>query len=226
MRIYAAKVEHMESVQEELISLLDSNRRDKIHRIKNEAERNRSIYAGLLLRYAFLKEGRTQSEWSQITITTGQYGKPELTGYGEFHYSLSHSGEWVICAVDNRPIGVDIQQMRPYRIQLAKRFYHEKEYEYLCNITDENLRKMNFYQMWAAKESYAKLTGRGIGAGINKYLVEENYEQITDCDEMVTAFMKIYHSIPDYVVSVSSYERTFSQQIGILQRNDLLQQAE
>ena len=108
------------------------------------------------------------------------------------------------------------------RMQMAKRFYHEKEYKYLCNITEEELRKLNFYQMWAAKESYAKLTGRGIGAGISKYLVQENYEQITDCEEKVTAFLKIYHSIPEYVVSISSYKKKSPQHISILGRGSLI----
>ncbi len=222
MKIYAARVENVALSQEELAAMLDSERRDKIHRMKNESERNRSIYAGLLLRYAFLKEGYTQDEWKQIKVKAGQYGKPELAGYSQFQYSLSHSGDWVICAVDNSPVGADVQQMKPYRMQMAKRFYHEKEYEYLCNITEEKLRKLNFYQMWAAKESYAKLTGRGIGAGISKYLVQENYEQITDCDMAVTAFMKIYHSIPDYVVSISSGKENFPQHISVLEQNDLI----
>lgn len=221
MKIYAAQVENMVVGQEELVSMLDSNRRDKIHRMKNGTERNRSIYAGLLLRYAFLKAGYTQDDWSRIVVKSGQYGKPELAGYNEFQYSLSHSGDWVICAADSSPVGADIQQMKPYRMQMAKRFYHEKEYKYLCNITEEELRKLNFYQMWAAKESYAKLTGRGIGAGISKYLVQENYEQITDCEETVTAFMKIYHSIPDYVVSISSHKENFPQHISILGRDSL-----
>ena len=96
------------------------------------------------------------------------------------------------------------------------------DFKYLCNITELELCNLNFFQMWAAKESYAKLTGRGIGAGISKYLVQENYEQITDCEEKVTAFLKIYHSIPEYVVSISSYKKKSPQHISILGRGSLI----
>ena len=38
MKIYAAQVENMIVGQEELVSMLDSNRRDKIHMMKNGTE--------------------------------------------------------------------------------------------------------------------------------------------------------------------------------------------
>ena len=82
------------------------------------------------------------------------------------------------------------------------------------NFTDESISVLY--------PSYAKLTGRGIGAGISKYLVQENYEQITDCEEKVTAFLKIYHSIPEYVVSISSYKKKSPQHISILGRGSLI----
>ena len=138
MKIYASRVKDIEEKEyEDIFSMLDSSRRDKIHRMKNNAERNRSIMAGLLLRYAFLGEGYTTQDWKKVQIEQGKYGKPILKGYVGLHYSLSHSGDWVLCGMDSEPIGVDIQQMRPYRMELAARFYHENEYQRLCAITDE-----------------------------------------------------------------------------------------
>ena len=123
--------------------------------------------------------------------------------------------------MDSELIGVDIQQMRPYRMELAARFYHENEYQRLCAITDEEDRCSQFYQMWAAKESYAKLTGRGIGGGIDRYVTEENYGRITDRETLVSAFMKIYHTISNHIVSVSSYQDEFPQQIMMITDNEL-----
>ena len=60
MKIYASRVKDIEEKEyKDIFSMLDTGRRDKIHRMKNKAERNRSIMAGLLLRYAFLGEGYT-----------------------------------------------------------------------------------------------------------------------------------------------------------------------
>ncbi len=222
MKIYASRVRDIEEKEyEDIFSMLDSSRRDKIHRMKNKAERNRSIMAGLLLRYAFLGEGYITQDWKKVQIEQGKYGKPILKGYVGLHYSLSHSGDWVLCGMDSKPIGVDIQQMRPYRMELAARFYHENEYQRLCAITDEEDRCSQFYQMWAAKESYAKLTGRGIGGGIDRYVTEENYGRITDRETLVSAFMKIYHTISNHIVSVSSYQDEFTQQIMMITDNEL-----
>lgn len=80
--------------------------------LKNEQEKARSIFAGLLLRQAFLEAGYGIKEWQQIQIETGLHGKPYIKGYDAFQYSLSHSGQWVVCAVDTEPIGADIQEMK------------------------------------------------------------------------------------------------------------------
>ena len=42
-------------------------------------------------------------------------GKPYFPARPEFHYSVSHSGEWAVCAVGAVPLGVDIQVERPVR---------------------------------------------------------------------------------------------------------------
>lgn len=39
-------------------------------------------------------------------------GKPYFPARPAFHYSISHSGEWVVCAVGAVPLGVDIQVER------------------------------------------------------------------------------------------------------------------
>ena len=114
-------------------------------------------------------------------------------------------------------LGIDIQQMRPYQRKLAERFYHEREYQRLCEAEDEESRRKQFYQMWAAKESYVKLTGRGIGAGIDRYLTDENYRQITDETQSQSAFLKIYDMDTDYVVSACSYSNAFPQQLTIVE---------
>lgn len=217
MKIYAAKAENAAAVREDsLIAMLDKDRQDKVHRITNQAQRMTSIYAGLLLRYAYLEEGYLQTDWDKVQIVQEEHGKPRIAGADSFAYSLSHSGHWVICAVDQRAVGADIQQMRPERLAVAKRFYHDTEYERLCRIEEEKVRTKHFYCMWAAKESYAKLTGRGIGAGIDGYLTQEHYNQIQDIKGGCTAFMKIYEEIPEYMVSVCSFEKAFPERLTIV----------
>lgn len=215
MKIYAAKVcEIPERLFGQLFEVMDRKRIEKINTLRNEAERLRSIHAGLLLRYAFLKEGYDDALWRRIQVCEGSYGKPYLSNCKDFFYSLSHSGEWVVCAVDDMEIGVDIQQVGALKMAVAKRFYAGEEYDRLKNSGfDENRKTLELYRMWAAKESCVKLTGRGIGAGIDKYVTDSAYTHIINREENSRFYIKLYESIPNYVVCVCSERGSFPETI-------------
>lgn len=213
MKIYATKVKEL---SEGITELLDKDRAKRIEAIKRESEKRRSVYAGVLLRYAFLQAGHSVNEWENITIKKGEYGKPviELSNGHYFHYSLSHSGEYVACAIgddENSEVGIDIQQMIPDKIQIAKRFFSKEEYTRICNSNDEDI---DFYRMWTAKESYVKLTGRGIGGGIDKCIVDDDYRTIIEGANR--AQIHLYDCIDNYMICVCSNDETFPTDIIIV----------
>lgn len=224
MKIYAVRTDNITIQQrEELLTMLDDERKKKVERIKHEKEKIRSIYAGLLLRYVFIHEGHKKKDWKDVKVFNGEHGKPYLQGIEDFHYSLSHSGDWVLCAVDKKPVGLDIQKMDSWKIDMAKRFYAESEHEKLVSIKNEYERTRQFYCMWAAKESLAKLTGRGIGSGISQYVVNENYEQIYDTDMDEKSAIKIYETIEGYIVCVCTYDSIFPDRIEIVEGKQVMQ---
>lgn len=226
MKIYATNTQAFEMMQEERslewIPMLDYERRERIERLKQKKDRIQSIVAGLLLRYAFLQEGYTKEQWEKIRITFGAYGKPRLDGYPAFCYSLSHSGRWVICGVHSKELGVDIQEMRLWSSKLAKRFFSEEEYKRLekADVLQVN---QQFFMMWAAKESYVKLTGEGIGKGISQYITSEMFDRITDTREYRSADIRIYKSIPEYIICACTREKNiFPNEIEIISEKDLI----
>lgn len=214
MRLYTAKVQELQAAEEaRLLSLLDSDRMKRVLGLRNRRERERSIFAGLLLRHAFLQAGYDAEMWKRVEIRKGTYGKPYIEGYRDFQYGLSHSGEWAVCAVDTIPVGVDVQEMKPWKLTLAKRFYHEEEYNRLLVLgeTDADRQTREFYVMWAAKESAVKLSGRGIGAGISQYVTGEGYEQIYDIDKKHTLCTRWYDTLEGYVICVCSERGIFPE---------------
>jgi phosphopantetheinyl transferase len=72
---------------------------------------------------------------------------------------LSHCRRAIACAVSDAPVGVDVQEVVKTDSGLAKHVLSDEEHaEYLaCDNADEY-----FCRMWVAKESYLKLTGRGV----------------------------------------------------------------
>jgi 4'-phosphopantetheinyl transferase len=213
VKIYVTKV--LEKYDEGLLSLLDSDRRGRVGEIKNERERLRSITAGLLLHYAFVHSGKSEDDWNKIAIKKGKYGKPYIEGCKDFNYSISHSGDYVLCAVDDQEIGADIQEMRKWKMTMAKRFFDITEYRRISD-TDDDKRTNEFYRIWAAKESASKLSGRGIGAGVSHLVTDEKYRQIVNTKEDESFNIRIYDELDGYVVSACSREKRFPDRLNVI----------
>lgn len=230
MEIYLVKAcnKFCELDIDKAIQKLDKDRQKKILEIKHEGEKLRSIFAGLLFRYAFLKSGFSNNDWDCLTLEYNEYGKPRVKGNDKFNYSISHSGDWVICVYDDENVGVDIQEKRPWKLQMAKRFYSDKEYERLINI-DEKLAQGQtdvFYKIWSAKESCVKLIGRGIGGGISQYVTDDEFRYIEEFDTdgiCINRYnMKIYDEIEGYIISVCSKKSSFPHKINIVEKELLV----
>lgn len=102
----------------------------------------------------------------------GENGKPYFRDY-PYYFSLSHSGDYVLCVMSRREVGADIQQWRTCNTKrLAERFFSDQENEVLEQIRrnqGSHEEAEFFFRLWARKEAYGKLTGRGIpdSAGVN-----------------------------------------------------------
>ncbi len=104
----------------------------------------------------------------QIAYRQGNRGKPDFAA-GPWHFNLSHSEQYVCCALAREEIGVDIQRMRQLNeMQLAERFFSQAERLSLLECSLGEKRTDRFYRLWVKKEAYAKLTGEGIAATVGK----------------------------------------------------------
>lgn len=143
----------------------------------------------------------------------GERGKPYFRDY-PFRFSLSHSGNYVFCAVSPEDLGSDIQQRRTCRSRtLAERFFSDEEKEALRRAGQERgseYEQRLFYELWVRKESYGKLTGRGIAdaAGVN----------LLPGRETLRSGRKLLWTeepdIPGYSLAVCRYDRTQSPPAG------------
>lgn len=166
-KIYIAKIEPLleDSLYEKALSMIGTDRRDSVIRMKNRPDQARSVAAGLLLNYAVMCYCGCPWDGSFLL---GEHGKPMLPKrYGLF-FNLSHSGDYAVCAVADCEIGVDIQKHKEYKENLAKRFFHPEELAFLSTAADQ---KRCFYDLWSMKESCVKYTGRGLSTGMDSFSV-------------------------------------------------------
>ena len=101
--------------------------------------------------------------------------KPRFPAYPDFHYNISHSGGVAVCGLSDHPIGIDLQKIPEdtRRIRLiAKRFFSAQEQETLQTLHDQNepeaLCRL-FCRYWTSRESYIKLTGRGLAESFQNF---------------------------------------------------------
>ena len=107
-------------------------------------------------------------------------GKPYLREYPLF-FNLSHSGEYVVCAVSDREIGVDIQKCSGMNImRIAKRFFSEEECRALEACATEEERRHFFFRLWVRKEAYGKFLGEGISGVVSANLLPDESLSIAE----------------------------------------------
>lgn len=94
-------------------------------------------------------------------VTRLPNGKPVFAQYPDRHFNLSHSGGKVLCALSDRPVGVDVEVIRPRREGLPAYALKGAEYDrYLALGGDWPA----FYTLWTEVESIIKYTGEGLKA--------------------------------------------------------------
>lgn len=126
-------------------------RLERAARCRVGAARERSLGAGAALDYCLSRHGLRERE---TPMRLGPWGKPEPAG-GGFHFNLSHSGPWALCVWSEGPVGADVERLREPSDALLRRVCAPGEAQGVRSARD-------FLWLWTAKESYAKLLGRGL----------------------------------------------------------------
>jgi 4'-phosphopantetheinyl transferase len=142
----------------DLLYNISEERTAKINRYYFEKDRKYSLFAELILKYALLKEYNLKDK--SIKFEYNPYGKPFLKDYPHIHFNLSHSGDWVVCALSKTEVGIDIEKIDILPMQVAKSILTERELDYL-SLGAEDPKEL-FYKYWTLKESYVKAVGEGI----------------------------------------------------------------
>lgn len=102
-----------------------------------------------------------QTPPAELEFILGDNKKPYLLGNdGDvLHYNLSHSGNWIVLAVAQSPLGADVEFVDPafpFQDILEDNFSRE-EVDYIGTSTER------FFALWTRKEAFLKATGQGLG---------------------------------------------------------------
>ena len=135
----------------------DKNRQNKADRLRNNPDKKLSIAAGELVRKAVSEKFNIDK--NDIRFRVGKNGKPYIENI-DIEFSISHSGDIAMCAISDKPVGLDIEKIRDININVVKRMFAADEQRYV--LEKWSLSKQRFFEVWTRKEAYAKMLGKGV----------------------------------------------------------------
>lgn len=211
--------ELLETHFDEYKASLYPERQLRISKLKLREPAYASMVAGKLLQDVVKEQLGIASE--NLTLVKTEYGKPYVKGCKEFHFNLSHSGDYVIFAYGDIPMGVDVERLKDMDIRVAKRCYTDEEYNRVVNAPEKmnrqkaaNQEKIEdkdtvFYRIWTMKEAYLKLTGQGISVPLNSFEVDLEQMKVK---ETTYKFDGCY--VDDYYISIC-YDKNIESDVCI-----------
>jgi len=224
MEIFAIKILDISQEKLENICLLiDKEKRNRIRQFRHKEDKIRTMIAEILLRTKIIEKFDISNNY--IMFKKNIYGKPYLEGKPNFNFNISDSGDFVICVIDDKTIGVDIEKVRHIEYkEIAKSFFSVSEFDYI-EKKQLNIQLDKFYEIWTLKESYIKCCGQGLSIPLDSFSIEtdryENIKAIANHEYKEHIFMR-FDIEPDYKMAVCSLNKEISKNIMIIDQNSLI----
>jgi 4'-phosphopantetheinyl transferase len=109
-----------------------------------------------LIQYGLLHEYDITNE----EIVKSPLGRPRLKKERNIKLSISHCEGAVAVVISDHEVGIDVERVRSYEREAARRILTEKEWSVLSKekVNPDEL----FFRYWTLKESYIKALGTGL----------------------------------------------------------------
>lgn len=211
-----------------LLNLMQPELKKKIGRYRFIQDAERSLIGYRMIYYLLYKEFGSYS--TDMKLAFSQYGKPYFPDFSSFHFNLSHSGDWVVCAVDQKSIGIDIEQINEIDLTIADRYFSSEESKQMHQLKEEQ-KKERFYDLWTLKEAYIKAIGCGMTLPLNTFGF--SFESITGqgfCIKLTHQnqnspyYFTQYDIDSNYRLSVCAQSESFPREVKILNVQALIEE--
>ncbi|MCN9244846.1 4'-phosphopantetheinyl transferase superfamily protein [Streptomyces sp. RY43-2] len=152
--------------------LLDAGQRHRVARLRRPLHRHRKVmaHAGLrtlLAEYTGREPEKLTLRRAACPACGGPHGRPFQQDTPDLEYSMAHSGDRVVYAFADRPVGVDLEGSAvPARtVRTVSRWLAADERRLLEELPEER-RPAAFGRCWVRREAYLKGVGTGLAHGV------------------------------------------------------------
>jgi 4'-phosphopantetheinyl transferase len=189
-----------------LHSVLSDEEISRANRFFYERDKNRHVVGHGAMRIILGKYLSQSPSAIEFEFETNK--KPFVVNEMNLHFNLSHSGDWVLLAIANSPVGVDTELMNPafeYR-DVMEGYFTPNEIGFINSGKSAEL----FYLLWTRKEAQIKGTGKGLDENIKlipglagTYYIDQNVIS-SDLDWRINSF----NLDEDHIASIAANPRT------------------
>lgn len=159
MNIFLLHITKPFSEYEKYIPHASSVTLTKIKKLKSDQDKKTALLSHLFARYRISED--LKLPFGKVQLLFNEYGKPYIE-HDNYHFSISHSGDYVAFVSHSFPIGVDIQKTEN-KISPAIRFFTPNEQNYISNDPSR------FFEIWTKKEAYIKMLGTGLSTPLSSF---------------------------------------------------------
>lgn len=206
-----------------LQKIVSAERRCKAERFHRREDACRSLLSEALVRYTFFDAGLQCG--GEFELTRNEFGKPEPVLSG-FHFNISHSGTWVVCAADNEEIGIDVERIHKVDSGISQRFFSSIENKLLSDFKSPAQWLECFYKLWVLKESYIKAIGKGLHCPLNSFAVlpqnDGSVQLIRYNETLPQKYLKIYDIDPAYKCALCCSHQNFPREVKVVTVQEIL----
>ena len=143
VKLLIADIDLANTYHHHLLKSISEEQKEKALRFKNDKDQRRSLISSYLV-----------NQLSEEELQKNPMGKPYYPN-GPY-FNISHSGRYVVMAIANQEVGVDIEENVEKQIDVLLKLFNEAEVKMIKEHAD-------FYYLWCAKESLIKCMGSSIG---------------------------------------------------------------
>lgn len=145
----------------DLAELLSADEHSRAGRYHQQADRERFMISRGALRMILGRYLKTLP--ANIVFEPGVNKKPFVKNAADIslHYNTSHSGNYVLIAVADTPVGIDVENLEPLfpYWDITEHSFSPPE---LAVIEQSADKLKTFYTLWTRKEALLKATAKGI----------------------------------------------------------------
>lgn len=160
MKLYRIHITHMDDPlqNQRLLELVSPERREKVIRYRMPDDRKRGLGAGIIIRRILQENGLTESDL--------RYSENEKPVADHVFFNVSHAGDYVVGVSSDCEVGCDIEKIRKAPMEIALCYFQMAESAYIQTAND---RDKAFFTLWTLKESYMKMTGKGMSLPLDSF---------------------------------------------------------